>query len=241
MKRPLPHDPIDPGRRATFATTQWSVVLAARDVNAPGAREALESLCASYWYPLYAFVRRKGYDPDRAMDLVQGFFSRMLEKKDLASIDPSKGRFRSFLMAACSNFLANRDDHDRAAKRGGRPPISLDAMAAERRYWAEPAHDLTAERLFLNRVLDRLEQEWLDAGKSSVFAALKPALLGGAEAASYRVLAAQAGITEGAARVAAHRMRARYRKVLREEVARTVADPADVEEEIRDLFTTLSG
>ncbi len=240
---------MDHAYRASFTTTHWSIVLAARDRRAPEARAALEALCASYWYPLYAFVRHKGHDADQALDLVQGFFTRLLEKQDLQAIDPSKGRFRSFLMAACSNYLANQHDRDRARKRGGRPPLSLDALAGEERYRHEPFHCLTPERLYLrrwaitllDRVLDRLGAEMKESGRSHVFEALKPALLGEDDSASYRDLGARAGLAEAAARVAAHRLRARYQAILYDEVAQTVADPAEVEAELRDLFATLSG
>jgi RNA polymerase sigma-70 factor (ECF subfamily) len=242
------HDPIDRSGRASFATTHWSIVLAARDRETPEARAALEALGTSYWYPLYAFVRRKGHDPDAALDLVQGFFARLLEKGGLGTVDPAKGRFRSFLMAACSNYLANQHDRQRALKRGGRPPVALDAADAERRYAREPSHNLTPERLYLRRwattlldhVLERLEAEHIAAGKARQFEALKPALLGDSDAATYRQLGVAAGLSEGAARVAAHRMRLRYREILRGEVAQTIADPAEVEQEIRDLFSALS-
>ncbi len=206
-------------------------------------------MIASYWYPLYAFVRHKGHDADGALNLVQGFFMRLLEKHDLQAIDPSKGRFRSFLMAACSNYLANEHDRERAQKRGGKSPLSLDSLAADQRYRHEPAHALTPERLFLRRwattllgrVLDRLACEMKESGKAQVFEVLKPTLLGEDDSASYRELGALAGLSEGAARVAVHRLRARYREILRDEVAQTVADPAEVNEELRDLFTAISG
>jgi RNA polymerase sigma factor (sigma-70 family) len=240
---------MDQAQPASFATTHWSLVLAARDRAAPGAREALESLITAYWYPLYAFVRHKGRDADESLDLVQGFFTRLLEKQDLKAIDPSRGRFRSFLMAACTNYLANEHDRERAQKRGGKPPLSLDALAADQRYRHEPAHSLTPERLFLrrwtttllDRVLDRLACEMKESGKAHVFEVLKPTLLGEDDSASYRELGSRAGLSEGAARVAAHRLRARYREILRDEVAQTVADPAEVDEELRDLFASISG
>ena len=130
------HHDLSP--RASFGTTHWSLVLAARGHVTPEAREALAALCETYWYPLYAFVRRKGYDHDGAQDLVQGFFLRLLEKDDLSAVAPAKGRFRSYLLAACTHYLANQRVHDRALKRGGRPPISLDSAQAERRYTLEP-------------------------------------------------------------------------------------------------------
>ena len=203
---------------------------------------------AAYWYPLYAFVRRKGHDPEAAQDLVQGFFARLLERKDLVSVDRGKGKFRSFLMAACTHYLANQMDYEKAAKRGGRmTAISIDALTAEGRYGCEPAHQLTAERLFekqwaltlLERVIERLEAEMTRAGKSRQFAALKPALLGGAERAPFAKIAGELGLSEDAACAAAHRLRRRYRELLRDEVALTVDDGALVEDEIAALFSAL--
>jgi RNA polymerase sigma-70 factor (ECF subfamily) len=231
-----------------FQTTRWSLVLAARDGGATEAGEALAALCGAYWHPLYAFVRRKGHAPEAAQDLVQGFFARLLAKGDLAAVDRAKGKFRSFLMAACAHYLANQRDYDRAWKRGGgRTPVPIDAVTAEGRYSREPAHELTAERVFerhwaltlLGHVIDRLEAEMTRAGKSRQFAALRPALLGSAERAPYAQIAAELELSEEAARAAAHRLRRRYRDLLREEVARTLDDPADVDEEIRDLFVAL--
>jgi RNA polymerase sigma-70 factor (ECF subfamily) len=243
------HDPTShPPQR--FLTTRWSLVLAARDGDGTEAREALAALCGAYWYPLYAFVRRKGHNAESAQDLVQGFFARLLDKRELASVDRSKGKFRSFLMAACTHFLANQSDHERARKRGGgRTPISIDRLAAEGRYGSEPAHDLTAERLFerkwattlLENVLGELEAEMARAGKSRLFEALRPALLGGAERVPYARIATDLGLSEEAARAAAHRLRRRYRDLLRAEVARTIDDPAEVEDEIRSLFAALGG
>jgi len=239
------------GSPKQFQTTCWSVILAARDGESQEARDALAALCAAYWYPLYAFVRRKGYDPEASQDLVQGFFTRLLEKKgDLAFVDRSKGKFRSFLMAACSHYLANERDKERAKKRGGhRPPVSIDALTAEGRYGREPVYDLTPERLFdrqwaltlLDQVLGQLELEMSLAGKSRQFAVLQPALLGGAERVPYAEIAATLSISEEAARAAAHRLRRRYRELLRNLVFRTVDDPADVDDEISMLFSALSG
>ena len=238
-------EPLEPRR---FETTCWSMVLAARDGASTEAREALAELCGTYWYPLYAFVRRKGYDAETAQDLVQGFFARLLEKGDLAAVQQEKGKFRSFLMAACSHFLANQADHDRAKKRGGgRTPISIDRLTAEGRYRREPAHSLTAERLFerqwalalLDNVLETIKNEMVRAGKAREFEALRPALLGLATRTPYSQIAAELGIKEDAARAAAHRLRSRYRKLLSQEVARTVDDPAEVDAEIRSLLRSL--
>jgi RNA polymerase sigma-70 factor (ECF subfamily) len=242
-------DLSDSFARASFGTTQWSLVLAARDHAAPEAREALAALCETYWYPLYAFVRRKGYDRDRAQDLVQGFFLRLLEKDDLRAIAPAKGRFRSYLMAACTHFLANQRDHDRALKRGGGSPISLDAAEAERRYALEPAQSLTPERLYLRRwamtlldaALDRLWREMAEDGKSSLFDELKSSLLADVDAEPYRQVGARIGRSEGAVRLIVHRMRSWFGAIVREEVGRTVADRREVEQEIRDLFAALAG
>lgn len=247
MNDPSPQDPQAGASHASFTTTHWSVILTARREGDPQAREALALLCGMYWYPLYAFVRRKGYDADAAQDLVQGFFTRMLDKDDLQDVDPAKGRFRSFLMASCAHYLANRRDHERAQKRGGGFLVPIDLADAERRYSREPSHALTAERLFLRRwammlldgVLDRLACEMAAAGKARLFETLKPALLGEPDAASYAELGESTGLGEGAARVAAHRMRKRYRELLREEVGRTLAEPGDVDQEIRDLFGAL--
>jgi DNA-directed RNA polymerase specialized sigma24 family protein len=231
-----------------FQTTRWSMVISARDGDATEAREALGALCATYWYPLYAFVRRKGHDGDVAQDLVQGFFTRLLEKGDLAAVERSKGKFRSFLMAACTHYLANQMNHNRAQIRGGgRSRISIDRLEAEGRYTREPAHALTADRLFerqwalalLENVLNALAAEMTEAGKAQLFEALRPALLGGAERTPYSAIAAALDLTENAARAAAHRIRRRYRELMREEVARTLSDPADLDEEIRSLFAAL--
>src|SRR5436309_2116943 len=149
MRHPEPGRPPNAPRQPAFESTCWSLVLAAADRATPQADEALAALCASYWYPLYAFIRRRGHDPDRAADLTQGFFSRLIEKDYLGSVDRSRGRFRSFLLAACKNYLANERDRETARKRGGgRWPVSIDRRDAEGRYLAEPAHDLTPERLF---------------------------------------------------------------------------------------------
>jgi DNA-directed RNA polymerase specialized sigma24 family protein len=235
----------DPPSAARFPTTRWSRIAAAGERATPEAREALAELCAAYWYPLYAFVRRKGHDPETARDLVQGFFANLLQRGDLAGVEPARGRFRSFLMAACAHYLSNQHDRDRALKRGGgQPIISLDAPDAEGRYRRAPAHGMTAERLYqrswattlLGRVLERLEAEQAAAGKARAFAVLSPALLGSAERLSYARAAAALGITEAAARAAAGRLRVRYRALLQAEVGGTVDDEAAVDEEIRDLF-----
>jgi RNA polymerase sigma-70 factor (ECF subfamily) len=241
-----PSAPV-PGR---FDTTRWSLVLTARDGCATEGRDALAALCSAYWYPLYAFVRRKGHDAEAAQDVVQGFFARLLEKGDLAGVDPGKGKFRSFLMASCTHYLANQRDRQRARKRGsGKTPIPIDRLSAEDRYDREPSHGMTAERLFernwaitlLDQVLNRLRDEQERAGKARQFEALRPALLGGAERVPFARIAAELELSEEAARASAHRLRRRLRELVREEVARTIGDDADVEEEIRALFSALTG
>jgi RNA polymerase sigma-70 factor (ECF subfamily) len=236
--------------RARFPTTHWSRVARAGGRPDSEARAALEGLCRDYWFPLYAFARHRGFSPHEAEDLVQGFLADLLERGDLAGVDRSKGRFRAFLRAAFEHYLANRRDHDRAAKRGaGRTIVPIDRLDAEGRYGLEPAHEMTAERLFerqwaltlLQRVLRRLEDESAHAGKSALFDQLRPALQGDDLAPSYREIAAALGLAEGAVRVAAHRLRVRYREVLREEVGRTTDDPAGVDDEIADLLAALGG
>ncbi len=234
---------------AGLPTTHWSRVLRASDPTDREGRDALERLCRDYWYPLYAFARRRGLDRDVASDLVQGFLTDLIERRDLTKADPARGRFRSFLRTACSHFLSHARDHDRALKRGGgRTAVSIDLQDAEGRYINEPAHDLTAERLFerrwamvlLGHVLARLESEASRGGKSDLFDHLRPLLEGADLAESYKQIGETMKMSEGSVKVAAHRFRSRYRQLLREEVARTVADPADVDAEIADLLRALS-
>jgi DNA-directed RNA polymerase specialized sigma24 family protein len=249
MSHPEPDSVPDVSGSPSFLTTRWSLVLAAQGRDVPGAREALAKLCEAYWYPLYAFIRRKGHSPEDSLDFVQGFFERLLEGGVLAPVDQAKGRLRSFLMAACSHHLANRLDHDRARKRGGgRRIVSIDGSDAEGRYLLEPSHELTAERLFERRwattlvatVMARLEGEMEAAGKSRQFVALKPTLSGGAERGLQVRIAAELGLSREAARAAVHRLRRRFRDLIREEILATLDDPADVEEEIRSLFAALA-
>ena len=213
------------------------------------AQRAMGELARVYWFPLYAYLRRKGNSPPNAEDLVQGFFARLLEKDALASVDRSKGKFRSFLLAALQHFLANEWDKSHALKRGGRRQIlALDAMDAEARYAAEPADQLTPERVFerrwalavLEQVLTRLRNEYAGRGQgqAEIFAALEHLLVGG-QGSTYAHLAEPLGMTEGAIKVAGHRLRRRYRELLRQEIAQTVSDPALVDEEIRQLLVCL--
>src|SRR5947209_5762754 len=213
-----------------FATTHWSLVLAARDRAEPGADDALASLCDLYWYPLYAYVRRRGHGADEAHDLTQEFFARLLAKDFLAGVDRGKGKFRSFLLAACNHFLANEHDRARAKKRGGgRPVLSLGAADAAGRYRAEPAEALTPEKLFerrwalalLQQVMSRLRDEFEAKGKGRLFDRLRGFLVG-EKGAGHRAAADDLGLSEGAVKVAVHRLRQRYRELLHEEIGRTV-------------------
>jgi RNA polymerase sigma-70 factor (ECF subfamily) len=245
---PLPDHFAAPAGAAEFALTRWSLIFAAQGAQAPAARQALADLCVLYWYPLYAFIRRQGFDVDRAQDLTQEFFARFWEKPALEGVAPHKGRFRSYLLTVCKHFLANERDRERAQKRGsGRCPVALDYHQAEARYLGEPGHHLTAEKLFdrrwtlalLDRVLDRLGAEYVRAGKAALFERLKPLLTAEENAGSHRQIAQELAMNEGAVRVAVHRLRGRYRELLREEIARTLDDPRQIDDEIRDLFAAL--
>ncbi len=235
------------GRR--FATTRWSQVLEAGRSPTPGSREALATLCEAYWYPLYAYVRRWGYDADAAQDLTQEFFSRLLEKHFLRDADPARGKFRSFLLASLKHFLANERDRASAVKRGGRVHVvPLEVQTAEGRYQLEPPDPETPERVFerrwalilLDRTLDRLRDEWEHAGKADTFARLEGYLTGDTETLPYAALAATLAMTEGAVKVMIHRLRRRFGALLRDAIAETVSDPRQVDEEIRELFQVLS-
>jgi RNA polymerase sigma-70 factor (ECF subfamily) len=237
-----------PGGSPLFAPTQWSVVLAAGRGSRGGVRSALAALCQTYWHPLYYYIRRRGYRAEEAQDLTQEFFARLLEKDYLQAADPQRGRFRSFLAASVNHFLANEWDHARARKRGGgRKPIPLDGDDAEARYSLEPAHTLTAERLFerqwaltlLDVVLAELRQQAGREGKQVVFERLREFLGGPGPGASYGQAAADLGMTEAAVKTAVYRLRRRYRRLLRDRIAQTVASADDIDDEIRHLFAAL--
>lgn len=239
---PATHQPV-------FATTRWSVVLAAGHSGATQARAALGKLCQTYWYPLYAYVRRRGHSPEDAQDLTQEFFAQLLERQSLAKADPNLGRFRSFLLASMNHFLANEWQKARAKKRGGgHELLSLDWAAAENRLDLEPADNAAPDRIFekqwaltlLGEVLARLEQEYHGAGKADWFAALKQTLMGARESQPYAELAARLGSSEGAVKTAVHRLRKRYRELVREEIAGTLDGPQEVEAEMRYLFRVLA-
>ena len=231
-----------------FATTQWSLVLSAADRSSPRFQQALAELCGAYWYPLYAFVRRRGASAFEAEDLTQEFFLALVDKEFLAATGPEKGRFRTFLLLCLKRFLANERDRQRAQKRGGgRTLVSINRDEAESRYQAEPADAATPERIYerrwalalLDQVLARLEDEYRQAGKSALFARLKPYLVADAPAETHAAVAADLSVSAGAVKVAIHRLRRRYGELLRAEVARTLEQPRDVKEEIRTLFAAL--
>jgi RNA polymerase sigma-70 factor (ECF subfamily) len=238
-----------PSSNAQFPTTRWSQVVAAGDSADPAACQALAELCAAYWYPLYAFVRRKGHPPDEAADIVQGTFLTLLVRNGLEAITPERGRFRSFLMACCTHHLVDCRNHDRAVKRGGgQTPIAFDLVVAEGRFSAEPLNELTPERLFerrwaislLDHAVARLEAESIASGKADLVSHLLPTLTGGRSVVPLAEIADLLGMSEGAVKMAASRLRKRYGEILREEIARTVADPAEIDGEIRDLFAALA-
>ena len=232
---------------AGFPTTRWSRVVAAGDRLDPRTREALASLCGEYWYPLYALIRRKGHDPERALDLTQAYFARLLEKDVIAAADPSKGRFRAFLRTDCGHFLADQGDRDRAGKRGGgRIFVPIDARDAEGRYRVEPAGDLTPERLFdrawavalLDSVFAQIEREYAATGRAALFAKLKGVMMG--ESARHAEIAAELETTEAAIEAASRRLRKRFRERLREAISATLDGPEALDDEIRDLFAALA-
>ena len=241
--------PPAPGPNPVFVTTRWTVVLAARDKALPQSEEALESLCRAYWYPLYAYVRRLGHQRAEAQDLTQEFFARLLAKEWLASADREKGRFRTFLVVALKRFLANEWDRVHREKRGGYAPhFPLDTDLAEARYQSEPAFELTADRIYerrwaltlLENTLNRLRTEFGQANKAAEFERLKVFLTADKAAIAYAEVARDLGTSEGAARVAVHRLRRRFREVFREEAAHTVAASEDVDEELRYLLSALA-
>lgn len=242
------NSPESSGARAsaTFHSTQWSMVLRAGHAEDPDAPRALESLCERYWQPLYAYVRRRVSDRHHAQDLTQAFFAQILEKNLVERASPERGRFRSFLLTSLANFLASDRERAGAQKRGsGRRVLSLDFDSGESRLSLEPAHSLTPEKLFerhwalavLDNVVSRLSAEFTAAGKERQFLVLKDALTG--ERPDYPSLAESLGQSEDAVRQAVHRLRKRYRELLREEVAQTVEDAADVDDELRRLFDSL--
>jgi RNA polymerase sigma-70 factor (ECF subfamily) len=241
------HHPSTPGD--IFATTHWTVVLAAGRQRSPQAARALEELCRTYWYPLYAYTRRRGRTKEDAEDMTQAFFARLLEKNSFANLDSEKGKFRAFLLASLKNFLANERDKTHAQKRGGGGiPLSLDWQTADTKFQVaadnEPSPDKTFDRewalALLAKVIDRLQAECAAEGKAKLFEQLKIFLTAGQVESAQRDIANVLGMEEGAVRVAVHRMRKRYRQLLRDEIANTLADETMVDEEMRALFGAFS-
>ncbi len=223
------------------------MVLAAGGSDAPQARASLEKLCQTYWLPLYAYVRRRGHNEADAQDLTQTFFAWLLERDWLARADQQRGRFRSFLLTTFNHFLANEWDKAQTQKRGGGRVITLPFDPTDPRFRWEPADTVTPEQIFerrwaltlLGQVMSRLGAEYAAQGKADLFAALKPCLLGERSAQPYALLASKLGVTEGSVKVTVHRLRQRYRQLLREEIAHTVAESSEVEDEMRHLFSVL--
>jgi RNA polymerase sigma factor (sigma-70 family) len=233
-----------------FNTTHWSMVLLAGESQAPHADAALESLCRTYWNPLYAYVRHQGHSPHDAQDLTQEFFARLLERKYLKLARRERGRFRSFLLKSLKHFLINEWKRGQSQKRGGgREIFSLDDEAAERSYRQQPADQLTPESLYdklwamtlLERAMERLAANYAGTGKQEVFDRLKPLLLTEGSNEAYRDAGGPLGLSEGAVKVAVHRLRQRFREEVRAEIAQTVATPSEVDGELRCLMAAMSG
>jgi len=240
---------LEPASNQVFSTTHWSVVLTAGQRELPQANEALEKLCRAYWYPLYVYVRRQGSSPEDAQDVTQEFFSRLLEKNFLAQADRDRGRFRSFLLVSLKNFMINEWKRAGRLKRGGGLEfLSIDASRAEDRYAVEPGDEPDSDAAYeerwavtlIEQVLAALRQEFDDAGKAPLFDELKGFIWGDKSVASYAEIGQQLKLTEGNVKVAVHRLRQRFRELLRAEVAHTVARPEDVDEELRHLITVAS-
>ena len=234
---------------AGFVTTHWSVVLSAREQPSAQSAAALETLCRAYWHPLYAYVRRQGNSPADAQDLTQEFFARLLQKQYLRSVAPAKGKFRTFLLVMLKRFLLDEWHKAHAQKRGGGKVFNVDWASAETRFLQQPVEHLTPEKVFeqrwaltlLDQVYARLEREYKEQGRGALFEALQFALTGSRSAVPYVTLARQLGTTDGAVRVAVHRLRQRYRELLREAIAETVSRPEEVEEELRHLLEAVAG
>jgi len=250
-EQPIVHSSITgkPGSQ-WFVTTHWSVVLAAGESDSAKSSAALENLCGAYWYPLYAYVRRRGQDAEAAKELTQEFFARLLAKGLLAGVDPTKGRFRSWLLGVMNHFLAHEWARVRAQKRGGgQPTFSLDEAGAEERYRLEPVDESSPEKIFDRRwaftVLDeaaaRLRQEHESAGKAELYSSLKGFVSADSGSVSYEDAAGRLGLTQSAVKSAIHRLRQRYQELIREEIAQTVTSAGEVDEEIRYLLSVIRG
>jgi DNA-directed RNA polymerase specialized sigma24 family protein len=235
-------------RQSMFPTTHWSVVLAAGRDDAPQVHNALETLCGTYWHPLYAYARCRGYSPADAEDLTQEFFAWLLERNWLGGADQQRGRFRSFLQISFSRFLANEWDKTQTQKRGGGRIVPLLFEQAETSCAMEPVDNFTPEQIYerrwtmtlLDLVITRLCAEYAGQGKAELFGELEPCLLGERATQPYAALASRLGMTEGSVKVAVYRLRQRYRQLLRSEIANTVAGPEEIEAEMRHLFTVLA-
>ena len=244
-----PTTPAPATAHDTFATTHWTAVIAAGRRSTPQSDNALGELCGIYWYPLYAYVRRRGYSREDAEDLTQSFFARFLERNYLDGLSSEKGRFRAFLLASLKNFLANEWHKAHRQKRGGNIPLlSLDWQSADSRYQIDPADNVTPDRIYdrewalalLGRVITRLRDECVVAGKAQLFDELKPFLTGDKNAVPYPQVAANLRMTEGAVRVSVHRLRRRYRELLRDEISQTLADPAQLADEMQALLSAFA-
>jgi len=233
-----------------FQTTRWSVVLVSAQSQAPGYKQALADLCKLYWYPLYAFIRHRGYSPEDAQDLVQGFFLHLIEYKTLSRVNRSKGKFRSFLLASLKNYLANETDRARCLKRGGKAAfVHIDLEKAEDRYELEPVEELTPEKIFdarwaialLGEAMNRLSCEYIAQGKEGTFRALKAFLdpINTKRLPSYEEVAAELEVSIGSLKKQIHRLRKQYTATVREEISRTVSDSADVDTETHELCEAL--
>jgi len=236
-----------PASPAWFVTTHWSVVLSAREKDSPETGRALETLCRTYWYPLYSFSRRQGRNAPDAQDLTQAFFARLLQKDYLQAAAREKGRFRTWLLVAFKRFCANEWDREHARKRGGfSPAMSIDQDLAESRFAAEPSHDAQPDVLFdrqwartlLDRAMSQLQEEYTSSGRAKLFEYLQDCLARDESALPYAAIGARLNLTEAAVKMAVHRLRARYREILRSEIAHTVSRPEEIDEEIRHLFSS---
>ena len=240
---------LKPSNRPRFATTHWSVVLAAGKSSSPNQKQALEILCERYWFPLYAYLRQRGYNTHQAEDYTQAFFTNILDKHDLQAADPKYGKFRSFLLIRLKSFLSDERDRARAKKRGGgRKILSLGFQNAEEQYALEPSEQLSPEKLFekswaltvLERTMNQLEHEMAEKNKKQLFEHLKVYLTTEKDVIPYSKTAKELKMPEGSVRVAVHRLRRRYRKLLRDEIAQTVTAEDQIDEEMGHLFAALA-
>lgn len=235
-------------RGAQFAATSWTNVIAAQQSGSPEAAAALEKLCGTYWYPLYGYLRRKGNDPHKAQDLTQEFFYRLVKENYLGAVDRRRGKFRSFLLAALNHFVSNQRDYEQALKRGGRTTtVSVDDTTFETRFQREPALQLSPEKIFernwfyslLEQALARLREEQAASGRAQVFDELKSFIVEDTDSGDYKAAASRLQMTPNAVAVTVHRWRDRYKKLVHEEIVRTVADESEVEEELRRFFAVM--